>query len=88
MSVKVLHREDIKAELRKRHGTVVAFATNRGLKPQAVADWLRGRTSAAVAEAVAGELGVAEVRHEGSLSINVDNNAKVTRAHRQSGGAR
>ena len=88
MAVTVLHREDIKAELRKRHGTVTAFADCRGLKRQAVADWLRGRTSASVARAVAKELGLTNVRHEDVQSINVDNTRNAVRPHRLNAEAR
>ncbi|WP_454278057.1 helix-turn-helix domain-containing protein [Sphingomonas sp. Marseille-Q8236] len=83
----VLHREDVKAALRKRHGTVTAFAQHKGLKPQQVNDWMRGRTSAVVARAVAEELGVEALHHAASLSINVDHRRKSGRKHRQNGAA-
>ena len=77
-----LHPEDIKAQLRKRHGTVGRFATARGFKPQAVADWLRGRTSAAVERAVAEELGLAEPHQSDTESMNVDDSDNGTNVHR------
>lgn len=78
----VIHREDVKAELRKRHGTVGAFARARGLKPQAVADWLRGRTSAPVAVAVAAELGVSGNHDEIGQSIKLDDSPAKQASHR------
>lgn len=53
-----LHREDIKAELRKRFGSVAAFEARNGLSRDAVSDLLRGRSSMPTAEAVAGALGI------------------------------
>ena len=85
MSVTVLHSEDVKAELRKRHGTIRKFAAARELKPQQVADWLRGRASAPVAKAIAAELGVDD--EEGS-SIKLDDSAGDAGAHRLIGEAR
>lgn len=84
MTVTVLHREDIKAELRKRHGSVQAFAIAHGLKAQAVADWLRGRTSQRVADAIAAEIGDTEAGE----SIKVDDSATNATTHRLNAGAR
>ena len=86
MSVTGIHKEDIKAALRKRHGTVAAFASARGLKAQQVRDWLRGRTSAAVAEQVVRELGVVQVQH--GESINVDDSRASCTSHRLNAGDR
>lgn len=52
-----MHREDVKAFLRKRFGSLEAFAAANGLLPQQVRDLLRGKSSAAKA-AVAAELGI------------------------------
>lgn len=82
MSVTVVDPEDIKAALRKRHGTVGAFARSCGLKPQAVADWLRGRTSAPVANAVSAELTDVGGHGVQGLSIKLDYNAASRRSHR------
>lgn len=82
MSATLLHPEDIKAELRKRHGTIGAFATARGLKPQSLVDWLRGRTSAPVARVVADELGMAEVHVSSPQSMKVDDSNAGPGTHR------
>ncbi len=52
-----LHPERVKAEIRMKHGTLVAFASASGLKSEQVRDYLRGRSSAA-RTAVADLLGV------------------------------
>lgn len=88
MSVTVIHPEDVKAALRKRHGTVGEFARARGLKPQAVSDWLRGRTSAPVANAVAEELGFPVVHEEARQSIKLDDSATHATSHRLNAEAR
>jgi lambda repressor-like predicted transcriptional regulator len=44
-----LHREDIKAELRKRFGSVAAFEREKNLPNKSVHEILRGRKSARVA---------------------------------------
>ena len=56
MSFGGLHREDVKALLRKRHGTVAAFEARRSLAKDAVSDLLRGRTSAKTAKALQDEI--------------------------------
>ena len=65
-----MHREDIKALIRKKHGTVLDFANANGLGPTSVSDFFRGRTSkrtrAAVERLIAESKGKAE-------SITVDN---------------
>jgi len=57
MGATIIHREDVKAILRKRYGSVEAFQEAQGLEGQQVRDLLRGR-SAAARVAVAKELGV------------------------------
>jgi lambda repressor-like predicted transcriptional regulator len=52
----IMHPEDIKAELRKRHGSMTAFAEARGLPRQSVSNLLCGRISRPVAKAIAEEL--------------------------------
>jgi lambda repressor-like predicted transcriptional regulator len=51
-----MHPEDIKAEIRKRHGSMIAFAEARGLPRQGVSNLLNGRISRPVAKAIAKEL--------------------------------
>lgn len=52
-----MHPEDIKAALRKVHGTVKAFEVAKGLPVDAVRDVLRGKASRRTAEAIAECLG-------------------------------
>ncbi|MFN7400323.1 MAG: helix-turn-helix domain-containing protein [Sandaracinobacter sp.] len=52
-----MHREDIKAELRKRYGSLIAFERAKGLPTASVKDVLRGRSVARTRRAVAEELG-------------------------------
>lgn len=85
MLAATLHREDIKAILRKRHGTIVRFADARGLSKQSVADFMRGRTSARVADAIEAELLAAQSEEQ---SIKVDNSDADTGTHRLNAGAR
>lgn len=51
-----LHREDIKAKLRKRFRSVTKFEQAMGLPPKSVSDVLRGRSSAATERAIIEEL--------------------------------
>lgn len=55
MLIANMDREDVKHALRKRHGTVGKWAESKGLKKGQVADFMRGRTSAPVAKALAAE---------------------------------
>lgn len=50
-------REDIKAALRTRYGSVFEFERKHGLPHKSAADVLRGRAVANTAEAIAAELG-------------------------------
>lgn len=83
-----LHPEDVKAALRKKHRTIDAFARSRGLKPQAVADWMRGRTSAPVETAIADELGLSAHQETPSESMKVDDSANGADVHRLNAEAR
>lgn len=47
-----MHPEDIKAELRKRFGTVFAFEDAANLPRKSVSDFLRGRSSRRVRDAI------------------------------------
>ncbi|MGI8839718.1 MAG: helix-turn-helix domain-containing protein [Caulobacteraceae bacterium] len=51
-----MHPENIKAELRKRFGTVKAFEAANGLGVDSVRDVLRGRSARKTAEAIANAL--------------------------------
>lgn len=52
MLTEITHPEDIKAAIRKRHGSLRAFHEAKGLPKRAVSDMLRGRPSRRVTEAV------------------------------------
>ncbi len=84
------HREDIKAELRKRYGTLGAFQEAFGLKGQAVRDLLRGKSNAARA-AVANVMGV-DPAHLKITTAQVPLCGRHTSArrarHRLNGGAK
>ncbi len=52
-----MHREDIKAALRKEHGSLRAFEAKVGLAVGSVRDTLRGRISKPTATVIAEALG-------------------------------
>jgi lambda repressor-like predicted transcriptional regulator len=54
------HREDIKAVLRKRYGSVHAFELRKGLPKDSVSDVLRGRTAGKTIAAITDEMNKAE----------------------------
>lgn len=47
-----MHREDVKAALRKRFGSIQQFERDRALPPKSVSDVLRGRTNERVSQAI------------------------------------
>ena len=51
-----MHKEDIKAAIRRKHGTVMAFEQAHGLPLGSVKDVLRGRSSARTEGAIAAVL--------------------------------
>ena len=55
---KIQHPEDIKAAIRKRHGSMTSFEVANGLPQGSVRDVLRGKASERIAIAIAKELGV------------------------------
>jgi lambda repressor-like predicted transcriptional regulator len=57
MAITAMHPEDVKAELRKRFGTIENFAHTRDIKPMLVFDLLRGQSST-VSKIVAEAIGV------------------------------
>lgn len=57
MPITAMHPEDVKAELRKRFGTIENFAHSREIKPMLVFDLLRGQSST-VSKIVAEAIGV------------------------------
>ena len=54
----LLHREEVKARLRMKYGTLGKFEQEQGLPPRSVNDIFQGKTARRTAEAVASELGV------------------------------
>lgn len=52
------HPEDIKAALRKQHGSLAAFENAKGLPVSSVHDVLRGKARQRIADAIAQELGI------------------------------
>lgn len=94
---KTLHKEDIKAELRKRFGTLVAFEAKAGRPAGSVKDVLRGRASSETEAAIAAVL--EEPLHKlfpkrypapgaGEQSTKVDNTSPNVASHRLSAGVR
>lgn len=57
---KLLHREDIKAKIRKKYGTLKEFERQKSLPSRSVKDVLLGRKNAGVSRAIASEMGVAD----------------------------
>ncbi|MBY0306427.1 MAG: helix-turn-helix domain-containing protein [Sphingomonas sp.] len=89
MATNAVHKEDVKAVLRKRYGSIDAFQDAKGLSGQQVRDLMRGKSSAA-REAVAQELGV-DADHlvitSGKLPVSGNDSGKKAGAHRKSAGA-
>jgi len=52
MTLDAMHPEDVKAELRKRFGSVAKFERAKELPPKSVTDVLRGYKSARVEKAI------------------------------------
>jgi Ner family transcriptional regulator len=52
------HPEDVKADLRKRFGSIAAFERQRGLPERSVKDVLRGKSRPRIAQAIADALDV------------------------------
>lgn len=89
-----MHHEDIKAELRKRYGSVNAFEELAGLGHGLVSAVLRGRSSSRAEAAIAAALNM-PIQHlfPRRYSFNEANlkplsNPVAKRTHRLSAGAR
>lgn len=88
-----LHKEDIKAGLRKSHGTLAAFEVKKGLPAGSVKDVLRGRSVARTENAIA--VALKKPLHDlfprrygrDELSTKVDNSKPAHPAHRLSDGS-
>lgn len=86
MSIPNMHPEDIKAGLRKRFGTIVAFERAKGLPHQSVTDVLRGRPNARVTRAI--EEALTFPAPAGPQSSFTDCSANDADAHRLISAAR
>lgn len=89
MSEAVFHPEEVRAILRMRYTTLEGFADAKGIKSQAVRDFLRGESRSA-ARIIAKELGV-DPKHltlsKGSTNVDLDSSGRG-KAHRQNAGAK
>lgn len=97
MAVIDLHKETLKGELRKRHGSLRAFERARNLTPDSLRDVLRGRASREAEVAISEELDIP--LHElfpnrwrdpksGDSSTIRDDSDQSREAHRLSAGVR
>lgn len=80
-----IHPVEIKAQLKKRYGSVLAFERYRRLPPESVRDVLRGRSNVRVAHAIADELGLElhQILLDPNESRNRDDTEKFPEAHPQ-----
>lgn len=78
-----MHPEDVKAVIRKRHGTISAFLAEKNLPATGVADLFRGRKSEPVRQAVEQLL-----KEAAAQSIDLDGSKGPAGAHRLNAGAR
>lgn len=83
MSRRSMHKEDIKAEIRKRHSSLRAFEQSRGLPENSVRDVLRGRAVSRTAHAIAAELNsTVERLFPGRFKSHIrDNNRDASATH-------
>lgn len=90
MSKHPVHKEDIKAELRKRHGSLRAFEEERGLPQHSARDVLRGRAVSQTAHAIADELNTTvDKLFPGRFKSHIrDDSAHAKPSHRQNAEAR
>ncbi|MFZ5746556.1 MAG: helix-turn-helix domain-containing protein [Pseudomonadota bacterium] len=87
MSAIAPHKEDIKAALRKRHGSIRKFEERAGLPVGSVRDVLRGRASERTARAIACDLGMStDILFPGRFKSHIaDDSAISVAAHRLNG---
>lgn len=83
-------REDVKAELRKKHDTLGNFEKKRGLASRSVTDVLRGKPSQRTADAIADELGceVHDLFPDQRKTANADCSDKSANLHRENAKVR
>jgi lambda repressor-like predicted transcriptional regulator len=84
------HPEDIKAAIRKEHGSLLAFERKRDLPAESVRDVLRGKAVSRTAHAIAEEMNadVHELFPGRFKSLNRDNISTPPAAHRLNAAAR
>lgn len=83
------HKEDIKAAIRKRHGSLAAFEKAQNLPVGSVRDVLRGRAISQTAHAIARELGVtAEQLFPGRFKSHFVDYSRTTKNARSESGIR
>ena len=84
-----VHKEDIKAQIRKLHGSLAAFEVARGLPRQSTRDVLRGRAVTQTARAIAAELNsTVEALFPGRFKSHIrDNSPEKAVTHRQNAEA-
>lgn len=85
MFLERMHREDVKAVIRKRFGSLAAFERAKGLSKQSVSEIFRGRPSGRTKAAIERVLREHQAEQE---SINVGNTAYVELSHRLNAEAR
>jgi hypothetical protein len=78
-------KEDVKAALRKRFGSVASFEREKGLPEKSVSDLLRGRPSARVRDAVKEAISQSSPSRGSELS---DDTANAAAPHRKKARAR
>lgn len=84
MALVDMHREDVKAALRKRFGSVAAFERANDLPEKSVTDFLRGYKSARVERAVTDAISESSTIQ----SEHSDDSATGRTSHRLNAGAR
>jgi lambda repressor-like predicted transcriptional regulator len=91
-----MHKEDIKAALRKKFGSLRRFELMSNIPIDSTKDVLRGRAIAQTEKAIATALGKSlhvlfpgryEIPEDGESSTKVDSTSSVDRLHRLSRGA-
>lgn len=88
-----MHKEDIKAAIRRRYGTVIAFEQAQSLPAGSVKDVLRGRSSARTEGAIAALLKlpmhkVFPRRYGAESSTKRDDSRRMRATHRLTAEAR
>jgi lambda repressor-like predicted transcriptional regulator len=82
MTLETMHREDVVAAIRKRHGSVAEFERAKALPTKSVNEVLRGRPNARVKTAIEELLATPDSQPELS-----GNSGESARAHRLSSEA-